>query len=127
MAGGTGSRLWPLSRQLNPKQFLKLCGDTTLLQQTLERLEGLETTSPVIICNEEHRFMAAEQLRQSGINNAGIILEPVGRNTAPAIALAALHAVAGGDDPVLLVLAADHYIANQAAFKQAVTDAASLA
>lgn len=127
MAGGTGSRLWPLSRQLNPKQFLKLCGDTTLLQQTLARLDGLEITAPAIICNEDHRFLVAEQLRQASVANASIILEPVGRNTAPAIALAALSATAKGHDPVLLVLAADHYIANQAAFQKAVQLATSLA
>jgi mannose-1-phosphate guanylyltransferase len=90
MAGGTGSRLWPLSRQLNPKQLLRLCGNSTLLQQTLSRLAGLEMASPVIICNEDHRFMVAEQLRQLGVSNASIILEPCGRNTAPAVALAAL-------------------------------------
>jgi mannose-1-phosphate guanylyltransferase len=127
MAGGTGSRLWPLSRQLNPKQFLKLCGDTTLLQQTLARLDGLEITAPSIICNEDHRFLVAEQLRQASVANASIILEPVGRNTAPAIALAALSATAKGHDPVLLVLAADHYIADQAAFHKAVQVATSLA
>lgn len=127
MAGGTGSRLWPLSRQLNPKQFLKLCGDTTLLQQTLARLQGLEVTAPAIICNEDHRFLVAEQLRQANVPNASIILEPVGRNTAPAIALAALSATAKGHDPVLLVLAADHYIADQAAFQRAVQVATSLA
>ncbi|MFA5701286.1 MAG: mannose-1-phosphate guanylyltransferase/mannose-6-phosphate isomerase [Desulfuromonas sp.] len=127
MAGGTGSRLWPLSRQLNPKQFLHLCGDTTLLQQTLTRLDGLNTAPPSIICNEDHRFMAAEQLRQIGINDASILLEPVGRNTAPAIALAALQSTAAGDDPVMLVLAADHYIADEQAFQQAVVDAIRLA
>ncbi len=127
MAGGTGSRLWPLSRQLNPKQFLKLCGDSTLLQQTLARFEGLEVSAPVIICNEEHRFMVAEQLRQSGVSNADIFLEPVGRNTAPAIALAAIKARMDGHDPLLLVLAADHYIENQEAFQQAVMQAKKLA
>lgn len=127
LAGGTGSRLWPLSRQLNPKQFLKLCGDTTLLQQTLARLDGLEITAPAIICNEDHRFLVAEQLRQASVANASIILEPVGRNTAPAIALAALSATAKGHDPVLLVLAADHYIADQVAFQKAVQLATSLA
>lgn len=127
MAGGTGSRLWPLSRQLNPKQFLRLCGNTTLLQQTVTRLGGLETDVPTIICNEDHRFMVAEQLRQSGIQGASILLEPVGRNTAPAIALAALHASQAGQDPLLLVLAADHYMADEPAFHQAVTAAAQLA
>jgi len=120
MAGGTGSRLWPLSRQLNPKQLLKLCGDSTLLQQTLSRLAGLETASPVIICNEDHRFMVAEQLRQLGVSNASMMLEPYGRNTAPAVALAALHAIGNGQDPVLLVLAADHFIADSQAFQQTV-------
>jgi mannose-1-phosphate guanylyltransferase len=127
LAGGTGSRLWPLSRQLNPKQFLKLCGDTTLLQQTISRLTGLEASSPVVICNEDHRFMVAEQLRQLNINGSSILLEPVGRNTAPAIALAALHACQSGQDPLLLVLAADHYIADEPAFHRAVVEAAKLA
>lgn len=127
MAGGSGSRLWPLSRQLNPKQFLKLCGNTTLLQQTLARLQGLELTAPAIICNEDHRFLVAEQLRQANVSNPSILLEPVGRNTAPAIALAALHAMAKGHDPVLLVLAADHYIADERAFRAAVNTAAKLA
>lgn len=127
IAGGAGSRLWPLSRQLNPKQLLKLCGDSTLLQQTLSRLAGLEMASPVIICNEDHRFMVAEQLRQLGVSNASIILEPYGRNTAPAVALAALHALGNGQDPVLLVLAADHFIADQRAFQLAVMAGAPLA
>lgn len=127
MAGGTGSRLWPLSRQLNPKQFLKLCGDSSLLQQTIARLEGLEVSAPTIICNDEHRFMVAEQLRQSGVTGADILLEPIGRNTAPAIALAAIKARMDGNDPVLLVLAADHYIENGKAFRQTVLQAMSLA
>jgi len=127
MAGGTGSRLWPLSRQLNPKQFLKLCGESTLLQQTLSRLDGLHTSAPSIICNEDHRFMVAEQLRQLTVKNASILLEPVGRNTAPAIALAALNATRNGQDPVMLVLAADHFIADQSAFQQAVKEAEELA
>lgn len=127
MAGGTGSRLWPLSRQLNPKQFLKLCGESTLLQQTLLRLDGLHTAAPSIICNEDHRFMVAEQLRQLTVKNASILLEPVGRNTAPALALAALNATRNGQDPVLLVLAADHFIADQSAFQQAVKEAEELA
>ncbi len=80
MAGGSGTRLWPLSRQLNPKQFLKLCGDKTLLQQTLARLNGLDVTAPLVICNDEHRFIVAEQVRQASVENASILLEPVGRN-----------------------------------------------
>ena len=127
MAGGTGSRLWPLSRQLNPKQFLKLCGDNTLLQQTLSRLDGLEIEPPAIICNEAHRFMVAEQLRQLSVTDASILLEPTGRNTAPAIALAALNATLNGEDPVLLVLAADHFIADDRAFQQSVQSAEVLA
>ncbi len=127
MAGGAGSRLWPLSRQLNPKQFLKLCSDTTLLQQTLSRLNGLDTAPPSILCNENHRFMVAEQLRQLSFHDAEILLEPVGRNTAPAIALAALSATRNGHDPVLLVLASDHFISDQPAFQQAVLKAEKLA
>ena len=123
MAGGSGSRLWPMSRASHPKQFLSLYGDDTMLQSTMSRLSDLEVDSSVIICNEEHRFFVAEQLRE--INKLdSIILEPVGRNTAPAIALAALSAV---DDPLLLVLAADHVIQNKAGFTKAITDAIPLA
>lgn len=123
MAGGTGSRLWPLSRELYPKQFLKVIGEQSMLQQTIARLSGLEHKAPVLICNEEHRFIAAEQMRIGGFEHSGIILEPIGRNTAPAIALAALQAVsnaAEGEEPILLVLAADHVIENIAAFESAV-------
>ncbi|PHR17368.1 MAG: mannose-1-phosphate guanylyltransferase/mannose-6-phosphate isomerase [Sphingopyxis sp.] len=128
MAGGSGSRLWPLSRQLNPKQFLRLTDNThSLLQQTISRLEGIEKGEPLLICNEEHRFLAAEQLRQLGYENAAMILEPVGRNTAPAIALAALKLVATGEDPLMLVLAADHLIENTAAFHQSIKEAIPLA
>lgn len=127
LAGGTGSRLWPLSRQMNPKQFLKLCGDETLLQQTLARFNGLDVTAPAIICNDEHRFLVAEQLREVGVTNASILLEPVGRNTAPAIALAALSVRQKGEDPLLLVLAADHYIEREEVFREAVATATSLA
>ncbi|CAH7484609.1 mannose-1-phosphate guanylyltransferase [Vibrio chagasii] len=127
MAGGTGSRLWPLSRELYPKQFLKVIGEQSMLQQTFARLEGLEHKAPMLICNEEHRFIAAEQTRLGGFEHSGIILEPVGRNTAPAIALAALQALknVGGSDvePILLVLAADHLIENKVAFKHSVTKA----
>ncbi|MDA7717816.1 mannose-1-phosphate guanylyltransferase/mannose-6-phosphate isomerase [Pseudomonadales bacterium] len=123
MAGGSGARLWPLSRAGHPKQFLALHGKDTMLQSTMMRLKGLDIKSSVTICNEEHRFLVAEQLRD--INQLGsIILEPVGRNTAPAIALAALTAE---DDPLLLVLAADHVIQDEAAFKIAVTAAIPLA
>lgn len=123
MAGGTGSRLWPMSRELYPKQFLKLHGEMSMLQETVSRLNGLQISEPLVICNEEHRFLAAEQLRQINHLSSNIILEPVGRNTAPAIALAALSATAHGDDPLLLVLAADHIIRDDAAFHKAVMHA----
>lgn len=127
MAGGTGSRLWPLSRKLNPKQFLPLVNEASLLQAAVERLQGLAHGLPLVICNEEHRFLAAEQLRQAGMERARILLEPEGRNTAPAIALAALEAAARGEDPVLLVLAADHLIEAVSAFHEAVERALLLA
>ena len=117
LAGGSGSRLWPLSRHLNPKQFLALTGPNTMLQETVQRLDGMETAAPIVICNDEHRFLAAEQLRAIGIDKASILLEPVARNTAPAIALGAMRAMADGDDPLLLVLAADHAIADREAFQ----------
>ena len=117
LAGGTGTRLWPLSRELYPKQFLKICGSQqTLLQMTLSRLTGLNHGTPLILCNEEHRFLVAEQLRELNHTTATIMLEPCGRNTAPAIALAALFALQTGDDPILLVLPADHIIINNDAF-----------
>lgn len=123
MAGGTGSRLWPMSRELYPKQFLRLYGEQSMLQETVTRLKGLEASEPLVICNEEHRFLVAEQLRQINQLSNNIILEPVGRNTAPAITLAALSAIDEGVDPLLLVLAADHVIENTAAFHQAVQGA----
>ncbi len=123
MAGGTGSRLWPMSRELHPKQFLRLNSDKSMLQETITRLDGIKSSAPILICNEQHRFLAAEQLRQIELDNATIILEPVGRNTAPAIALAALSAAAEGEDPLLLVLAADHVIADIAEFHDAITKA----
>ncbi|CAD5375444.1 mannose-1-phosphate guanyltransferase [Pseudomonas sp. OF001] len=130
MAGGSGSRLWPLSRQLNPKQFLPLADrDLSMLQATIQRLQGLDAALPRLICNEQHRFIAAEQLRQLGMEEAGILLEPVGRNTAPAIALAALQAVAEAEaeDPILLVLAADHLIRDVPAFHASIRTALPLA
>ncbi|HIF9551304.1 TPA: mannose-1-phosphate guanylyltransferase/mannose-6-phosphate isomerase [Photobacterium damselae] len=123
MAGGSGSRLWPLSRTLYPKQFLALTSNATMLQETVKRLDGIKHQSPLLICNEEHRFIVAEQLRKGEIDNSGIILEPVGRNTAPAIALAALKAAANNEDPLLLVLAADHVIQNTDAFLASVKHA----
>ena len=125
MAGGSGTRLWPLSRAAHPKQFLALHGDDTMLQATFKRLDGLDIQSSVTICNEEHRFFVAEQLRE--IDRLGsIILEPVGRNTAPAIALAALSSPEG-EDPLLLVLAADHVIQDEEAFTKTVMNAIPLA
>lgn len=131
IAGGSGSRLWPLSRGLYPKQFLALHGEQTMLQQAITRLNGVEHTAPIVICNEEHRFLAAEQLHALKSHNEqahnGLILEPFGRNTAPAIALAALKATSQGEDPILLVLAADHVIENEAAFCSATEEAKLLA
>ncbi|WP_310273677.1 mannose-1-phosphate guanylyltransferase/mannose-6-phosphate isomerase [Rheinheimera soli] len=127
LCGGTGSRLWPLSRDLMPKQFLKLDGDTTMLQATVQRLQGLDALPPLVICNEEHRFIAAEQMRQINQLDHNIILEPVGRNTAPAIALAAMTAVKKGQDPLLLVLAADHIISDSQEFRQVVAQASEFA
>lgn len=128
MAGGSGSRLWPLSRQLNPKQFLTLVdSEHSLLQATIKRLEGLDAGLPLLICNEQHRFLAAEQLRLLDMEKANILLEPIGRNTAPAIALAAILACESGDDPVLLVLAADHLIQDVDAFHASLQAALPLA
>ena len=125
MAGGSGSRLWPLSRSLYPKQFLALTSELTMLQTTIQRLSNLEVNAPLVICNEEHRFIVAEQLRAMDITGS-IILEPVGRNTAPAIALAA-EVTVDDNDPLLLVLAADHVIQNTDAFTDAVKSAIPLA
>jgi mannose-1-phosphate guanylyltransferase len=125
MAGGSGTRLWPLSRAAHPKQFLALHGEDTMLQATFKRLDSLDIQSSVTICNEEHRFFVAEQLREIDKLDS-VILEPVGRNTAPAIALAALSSPEG-EDPLLLVLAADHVIQDQAAFTEAVANAIPLA
>ena len=127
MAGGSGTRLWPLSRGNYPKQFLTLSGKQTMLQNTLSRLTGLAHSPAMLICNEEHRFIAAEQVRQLGVEHSGIFLEPVGRNTAPAIALAAFKAIEQGTDPLLLVLAADHIIDDIEAFQRSVNQAAELA
>ena len=125
MAGGAGTRLWPLSRSLYPKQFMSLVSDRTMLQETILRLGSLETALPVTICNEEHRFIVAEQLKD--IDKLGvIILEPEGRNTAPAVALAATVAI-DENDPLLLVLAADHVIQDAAAFADSIEKAIPLA
>ncbi|EDM3820365.1 mannose-1-phosphate guanylyltransferase/mannose-6-phosphate isomerase [Salmonella enterica subsp. enterica serovar Adjame] len=129
MAGGTGSRLWPLSRELYPKQFLQLSGKNSLLQTTLLRLSALACNEPLVITNEQHRFIVAEQLRQIDQLHNNIILEPYGRNTAPAIALAALSALKRKEqeDPLLLVLAADHIIAKEEVFCNAVKKAVPIA
>lgn len=127
LAGGTGSRLWPKSRAALPKQFLSLTSELTMLQNTIGRLDGVESEPAIVICNDAHRFLVAEQLRQQNIQHGGILLEPMGRNTAPAIALAALHATQDGDDPVLLILAADHLITDTKAFHKAIGHAQSMA
>jgi mannose-1-phosphate guanylyltransferase len=123
LCGGTGTRLWPLSRASYPKQYWALAGDgeATLLQQTHQRLEGTPGLQPpLLICNEDHRFIVAEQMREINVDPAAILLEPMGRNTAPAVAVAALQATSRGEDPLLLVLAADHVIRDAAAFRNTV-------
>ncbi len=127
LSGGVGSRLWPVSRETHPKQFLPLAGELTMLQETLQRTAGLEETAPLVVCNEEHRFMVAEQLRQVGLKAGALILEPEGRNTAPAVALAALEALDRDPESLLLVLPADHLIRDVAAFVAAVGRAVPLA
>jgi len=119
MCGGSGTRLWPLSRAQFPKQFLPLVNDTSMLQDTLARLPS-QHQAPVFICNEDHRFLVAEQVKQVNCGKTTILLEPKGRNTAPAVALAALNALTDNDDALLLVLAADHVIKDTKAFHQAV-------
>ncbi len=120
LSGGSGTRLWPLSREAYPKQFLALAGEQTMLQATWQRVAPIAGRAPLVVANEEHRFVAAEQLQQLGVQPQAILLEPVGRNTAPAIAVAALEATRDGDDAVLLVLPSDHVIADEAAFRAAV-------
>ncbi|MDH2377308.1 MULTISPECIES: mannose-1-phosphate guanylyltransferase/mannose-6-phosphate isomerase [Providencia] len=127
LAGGSGSRLWPLSRTQYPKQFIPLVNKDSMLQNTLHRINELSNSSPIVICNNDHRFMVAEQLRDINITSASIILEPVSRNTAPAIALAALKAMEEENDPLLLVLAADHVITNIEAFNKIVLSAQNAA
>jgi len=131
LCGGVGTRLWPLSREQHPKQLLALTGKETLLQATVTRLGaphdsgGLQPLPPIIVANEDCRFMTAEQLREVGVPPAAIVLEPAGRNTAPALTLAALLAVQGGGDPMLLEMPADHVITDVAAFRAAVLKAAA--
>jgi mannose-1-phosphate guanylyltransferase / mannose-6-phosphate isomerase len=131
LSGGAGTRLWPLSRELYPKQFLPLVGERTMIQETALRSSGLPgVTGPIVVCNEAHRFLVAEQLREAGLAPAAILLEPSGRNTAPAVAVAALAALAhaardgkAAQEPLLLVLPADHVLADLKALHRAVTDA----
>jgi mannose-1-phosphate guanylyltransferase len=125
LSGGAGTRLWPLSREMLPKQLLALTGEKTMLQETAARLAGFEgATGPIIVCNEAHRFLVAEQMREMQLAPTAILLEPEGRNTAPAIALAAHSALATvGEGALLLVLPADHTLGDQAAFQVAVRQA----
>jgi len=127
LAGGSGTRLWPLSRKSYPKQFVPLAGDGSLFESTLDRLEGFDHAGPIVVCNEEHRFLVAEQIRQEAAAHTSILLEPAGRNTAPAIALAALESIEHGEDPVLVVLPADHAIPDRKAFSTAVEQAVEAA
>jgi mannose-1-phosphate guanylyltransferase/mannose-6-phosphate isomerase len=132
MAGGSGTRLWPLSRATYPKQFLVLSGQTSLFQQAALRMlplagEGLTLQNPLVVGNEEHRFLVLDQLREAGIEPAAVLLEPVGRNTAPALTLAALQAGEAGDDPVLVVVPADQTVTRPDAFTHAVRRAVALA
>ena len=123
LCGGTGTRLWPLSRASYPKQYWPLgsSGEDTLLQQTQQRLAGIDNLGdPLLICNDDHRFIVAEQMRQIGVEPNSILLEPMGRNTAPAVAVATLKATARGEDPLLLVLAADHLIRDADHFRTAI-------
>ena len=124
LSGGSGTRLWPLSRAAFPKQLLSLTGDGTMLQETVKRLSGLSVAEPIVVCNEQHRFVIAEQLRQIGIKKPAIILEPVARNTAPAICAACIQAQKQDKDAVVVVLPSDHNIRDAAALRAAVTVAA---
>ena len=134
MAGGSGTRLWPLSRALYPKQFLAFTGEQTLFQQATLRLTalagaGIDVLPPCVIGNEEHRFMVLDQLREIGVEPGAVVLEPVGRNTAPALTLAALfgRGEGGGDDPILVVTAADHTVLHADAFDAALRSAVAAA
>lgn len=131
LSGGSGTRLWPFSREAYPKQFLSFTGDKTLLQETVSRVEDMQADpsqvqleAPIVVCNELHRFLVAEQLRQLGFDECAIILEPMGRNTAPALSLAALQAIAGGGDPVLVVMPSDHHIEDVDGFRKRIMAAA---
>ncbi|HIE53916.1 MAG TPA: mannose-1-phosphate guanylyltransferase/mannose-6-phosphate isomerase, partial [Chromatiaceae bacterium] len=127
LSGGSGTRLWPISRKTHPKQFWPLVSEISMLQETCNRTRGLAERDPVVVCNEEHRFFVAQQLQEAGYHNPTILLEPVGRNTAPAAAIAALHTLADDQDPVLLVLPADHVIGDLESFHEAVREGEALA
>ena len=120
LSGGSGTRLWPLSREAHPKQFLPLAGEDTMLQATWRRVAAIADAAPIVVAGEDHRFLVAEQLRQIAALSPAIVLEPVGRNTAPAIAAAAMQAMAEGGDPLLLVLPSDHVVRDAPAFRAAV-------
>jgi len=120
LSGGSGKRLWPLSRQANPKQFLKVLGDHSLFQDTCLRLSGAEFAKPTVIANDSHRFLVAEQMREIGVAPAAIVLEPTGRNTAPAAVVGALLAAREDIDRLILLLPSDHAIADQTAFTEAI-------
>jgi mannose-1-phosphate guanylyltransferase/mannose-6-phosphate isomerase len=128
LSGGVGSRLWPVSRESYPKQFLPLADENkSLLQETFARLDGVESAASIVVCNEGHRFIVAEQLREAGIIDASVVLEPVGRNTAPAVAVAAMQALKDDPNAVLLVLPADHVIENSESFRACVASGLELA
>lgn len=120
LSGGSGTRLWPLSRRTYPKQFLPLVGHDSLLQQTVRRLaKSPDVADPIVIANDDHRFLVRQQLDEMGVSPAALILEPVGRNTAPAVALACLSAMAGGENPVIGIFASDHRVERDDAFQEA--------
>jgi mannose-1-phosphate guanylyltransferase/mannose-6-phosphate isomerase len=128
LSGGVGSRLWPVSRESYPKQFLPLVDvNKSLLQETFARLDGVEAAAPIVVCNEGHRFIVAEQLREAGITGASVVLEPAGKNTAPAVAIAAIQALKNDPNAVLLVLPADHVIEDPESFRACVTSGMALA
>ena len=127
LSGGSGTRLWPLSRKMRPKQFLNLHGETSMFSDTLQRVQGSNFAAPTIVCNDDHRFLVAEELRAMDITANSIILEPVARNTAPAIAVAA-HQLAKQDrESIMLVLSSDHLVGDVEIFKETVMSAVELA
>jgi mannose-1-phosphate guanylyltransferase / mannose-6-phosphate isomerase len=127
MSGGAGSRLWPLSRQLYPKQLLPLAGERTMIQETAERVRGAHYAPPLVVCNQEHRFLIAEQLRERGIKDPTIVLEPTGRNTGPVAAVASLLLAEKDPAALVLLMPADHVVENRTAFTDAVETAAAAA